>query len=99
MGRVFDSRSVRVYAVHSCYCEDKRPSLKLKTCQVQLFDHLLLDPVLPSPCRNFLRQIFIKIAFLKTSLPSLNGTCKPIETIVYKQKDQICAAIAWTILL
>jgi hypothetical protein len=43
MDQVFNSRSGRVYVVHSCYYKAKRPNLKLKAHTKHLLGSLPLD--------------------------------------------------------
>ncbi len=46
LGRFYNSRSGRVYAMHSLYFEMKRSNLKLKTWPKHLLSSFLLDIVL-----------------------------------------------------
>ncbi len=64
LGRVFNSRSGRVHAIHSCCYWARLPDLKLKTWPKQLLGSLPLDIALPaSAYGSSLRKIKKKMTF------------------------------------
>jgi hypothetical protein len=68
LGRVFDSRSDRVQAMHLLYFDAKRPSLKWKTQLKQLLGFLQLDIALPI-FAIFVLTILLSLNSLLSGLP------------------------------